>query len=88
MTDGDTPGTVEVTVVDRVVGLAAFTLAIVLLRCLPFRATLATARALKYLGRRPASTADAQRAIAGRDWAAHGRIPRMDRGRQRPDRRA
>lgn len=71
MAHGDTASIIETTPADRLIGLAAFTLAIVLLRCLPFRATLAIARAFKRLGRRPASKADAKRAIISRDWAAH-----------------
>lgn len=55
---------------DRIVGLAAFATAITLLRCIPFRATLAAARAVKRFVRRSAGQVEAERALAARAWAA------------------
>jgi Transglutaminase-like superfamily len=55
---------------DRAVGLTAFTVALVLLRCFSLRAVFTTARTLKRLARRPATLAEAEHAQASQAWAA------------------
>jgi hypothetical protein len=55
---------------DRAVGLTAFTVALVLLRCFSLRATFTAVRTLKRLVRRPATLAEAERAQASQAWAA------------------
>jgi len=55
---------------DRLLGMVAFLTAVVLLRCLPLRATLAAARAAKRLAHRPATMAEAERALTACTWAA------------------
>jgi hypothetical protein len=70
MTAG-TGGTVPLSIPDKLTGLTAFTAAVVMLRVLPFRVSLAAARILKrILAREPASQQDAEQAVAARDWAA------------------
>lgn len=54
---------------DRVVGLTMFPVAVALLRCLPLRATFALAWTLKRLALRPATASEAQRVVAARNWA-------------------
>lgn len=55
---------------DRIVGLACVAAAVALLRCAPFRVTLAAARAAKRFARRPAGQAEVERAFAACTWAA------------------
>lgn len=53
---------------DKLTGLVSFSAAVLLLRILPFRATLTAARLAGHLARRPASQQEARKAIAARDW--------------------
>jgi Transglutaminase-like superfamily len=57
-------------VLDRAIGLTAFTVAVSLLRCFSLRATFTTARTFKRLVRRPGTPAEAERAQASQAWAA------------------
>lgn len=56
---------------DKLTGLAVFTAAVIMLRVLPFRTSLAVTRVVKrVLARRSATQQDAKRAVNARDWAA------------------
>ncbi|MEV0598497.1 lasso peptide biosynthesis B2 protein [Streptomyces sp. NPDC050315] len=54
----------------RIAAAATLTVATALVQLAPLRVTLATARLLKRCTRRPASPAQAAKAIAARDWAS------------------
>ncbi|MEU8570805.1 lasso peptide biosynthesis B2 protein [Streptomyces pathocidini] len=55
---------------DRIIAVAALALASTLVQAAPLRLTSTVARAAKRVARRAATSAEAERIIAARDWAA------------------